>query len=92
MTNTNEFSVTMNRDEAELMLAGIARLTGGMSEMFGDNENELTDGRRDGEAYSRAKQWTMQNYETAAGATSLIYSAAEILLKIFQDNDVTITD
>lgn len=92
MSSTNVFSVQMNKNDAELMLAGIARLTGGMGAMFESCDGDLTDSREAGQAYSPAREWIAENYETAAGATALIYSASEILLRVFQDKNVTITD
>ena len=92
MSSTNEFSVQMNKNDAEQMLAGIARLTGGMTEMFGMSDSTLTDSREAGQPYSPAREWIVENYETAAGATALIYSASEILLRVFQDKNITITD
>lgn len=92
MSANNEFSVQMNKDDAEMLLAGIARLSGGLCNMFGDSADDLARERRDGEIYGPAKEWIIENYNVAGGANSLICSVSDLLLRVFQDKDITISD
>lgn len=92
MKKNNVFSMEIETNELGCLIGGIARLTDGLNQCFIDDGTSLTDINPETGRPDAAMDWIIINYETLSGSISLLSSLSELLLRIYLEKDITITD
>lgn len=92
MKKNNVFSMEIETNDLGGLICGIARLTEGLNQCFVDDGAGLADINPETGRPDAAMDWIIINYETLAGSVSLLSSLSELLLRVFEEKDITITD
>lgn len=90
--NENEFTVTMDEYDLRNIVCGAARLTDGLTQLFIDSSEVLTDRNPANGRTEDGNDWIIMNYEAVAGSIEMLRSATALLAKVFLDKNVTVTD
>lgn len=90
--NENEFTLTLDEYDLRSLLCGAARLTDGLTQLFIDSSEALTNPKPANGLRDDAADWIIVNYEAVAGSIEMLRSATALLMKVFLDKTVTITD
>ena len=90
MNNSTSTKVDMTQIDLAQIANGIARLSEGLSkQVFDSLDNCYADEPSELPGRSKADEWILEHYETAAGAIDLIAASSDILSRVLMDSDIS---